>query len=168
MDEEQGTGEHEQQDTGEREQNTREQEEHDIVGQVEGDVTERLGRYYAIVRPDGEDPDGFRLIDTFGDGGVVTGTSSTSEFTFVRWQWRGHHEAPIPSLIGEGEMVRATGNRVIADGLTVVEARRTDGLFFARWYVDWLAVYAQLGIVAPGRPVGMARTQVLDPRVVLS
>ena len=44
------------------------------------------------------------------------------------------------------------------DGETIV-----GGETHARRFVDWLSVYAQLGFVAPARPIGRASTELRDP-----
>ena len=161
-----------------------------IVDQIKADVVETLGWYFPPLKPhfdnadrepdeylagkpnerpvefDFEESDeslgGYQRIETFGENGVLEATTSDGRtFTIVRWELRGRHYRPVPSPSGDTTVVGATGNPVRVDGLTIVE--RLNGEFRARRYVDWLSVYAQLGVVFAGRPVGMAQAEVLDP-----
>jgi hypothetical protein len=131
---------------------------------VEVDVGDRLGRYFTASDV-GDVPAGFSRSDDFGEGGIVEGGSdATSAFTFVRWRWAGYHSGAIPSRAGS-DVVAATGNDVVVEGLTVVEDDRGDR-YRARWFVDWLSVYAQLGVVTLGRPTKVAHIELrssLDP-----
>jgi hypothetical protein len=132
----------------------------EVARQVREDVARRLGPFF-VEDEDDDVPSGFTTTSTFGDDGVVEGASETgSAFTFVRWQWRGRHEGSIPTQDGP-DLVGPTGNPVLVEGLTVVEAR-DDGEFRARWFVDWLSVYAQLGLVMAGRPTRMENIEVRD------
>ena len=136
----------------------------DVVSAGAEDVRIQLGAYFQS-----DDPDAFTTIGTFGDGGAVQGTASADRvFTFVRWKWVGRHLESIPSRIDPYDdeedrklVARPTGNLVEVQGLTVIE-ERSGGEKYARWFVDWLSVYAQLGIVSPGRPVGLAQTEIRD------
>jgi hypothetical protein len=133
----------------------------DVAGQVRNDVTARLGRYF--VADEDDKVSGFEAVESFGNDGIVAATSDEGNpFTFVRWRWRGRHEGEIPSRLGGADVAAPTGNPVVVDGLTVVEDRR-DGDFRARWFVDWLSVYAQIGVVVPGRPIRMENVEVRDP-----
>jgi hypothetical protein len=137
------------------------------LDEVKEDVTRLLGKY--IEPLDEADGDGFHLETRFGDRGVVTGSSATGEFTFVRWRWRGRHTGTVPRFDGEAPeagrrpfvMARGTGNRVTVEGLTVLEDRE-DGIY-PRRFVDWLSVYSQMGIISVGRPIGRASTELRDP-----
>jgi len=129
----------------------------EIAAQVRSDVEGRLGKYFA---PVDDEPTGFQAVETFGDDGIVEGsTDNGGTFTFVRWRWRGRHLEPVPDRLGGMDLVAPTGNAVEVEGLTAVEARR-DGQFVARWFVDWLGVYAQLGVIIAGRPIRMANVEV--------
>jgi hypothetical protein len=122
---------------------------------IRADVVDSLGRYFAVRR-------GYRRVASFGDRGVLTATAKNGRtFTIVRWELVGVHDRPIPSPIGNATMVEATGNPVTIEGLTIVEA--TPKGFIIRRFVDWMAVYAQLGVIFPSRPVGMAQTKMVDP-----
>lgn len=136
-----------------------------IVDRIEADVVESIGRYFTPARRgfevDGDGLLGYRRVETFGEDGVLTATTSDGRtFTIVRWQLGGA-AGDIPSPIGDATMMQATGNPVTIDGLTIVESG-PDG-YTIRRFADWLAVYAQLGVVFPGRPVGMAGTELRDP-----
>jgi hypothetical protein len=130
----------------------------DVVTLIADDVTDRLGR---IFLPDEGDEEPFRTVSTFGDGGVVTGTASGGrDFIFVRWEWHGRHNPTTETndlLKTRGVNMAPTGNPVVVQGLTAIEEGPEGSV--ARWFVDWLSVYAQLGVVIAGRPVGMVRTE---------
>jgi hypothetical protein len=66
--------------------------------------------------------------------------------------------------VGDTTLVAPTGNPVLVEGLTAIESVGGEE-FRARWFVDWLSVYAQLGVVAPGRPVKMQNVEVRSPFV---
>jgi hypothetical protein len=136
-------------------------EAREIAGQVEADVSGRLGHYFV---PDADAGFvGFEAVESFGDEGIVSGSSdSGSSFTFVRWQYGGRHLGAIPSRFGGDDVAQPTGNPVIVDGLTVIE-HRGDGEVRARWFVDWLSVYTQIGVVTPGRPTRMENIEVRSP-----
>ncbi len=135
----------------------RDDEPRDLVAEVEADTTRLLGTTLAV-RTDG---DGYRRVDSFGDDGVVVGEAGGREFTFVRWQFQGSQDSDVPKPDIDRLFIRGTGNPVVVDGLTVLEDR--DGDIFARRFVDWLGVYAQLGLVFAGRPVGTAGAQWVSP-----
>jgi hypothetical protein len=126
-------------------------------------VIARLGRYFADVGDVGEVPAGYSAAEDFGDGGIVGGISDQGhEFTFVRWRWAGRHGAAIPSRVGGPDLVEATGNPVVVEGITAVE-QNAEGEFRAHWFVDWLSVYAQLGVVAQGRPTSLEHIELRSP-----
>ena len=129
-------------------------EAREVARQVESEVEERLQRYFSASSV-GNEAAGYSTVGSFGDEGIVGGASdSGNAFTFVRWRWVGRHDGAIPSRIGDAEMVAPTGNPVVVEGLTAVEVTG-EGDFRARWFVDWLSVYAQLGVVVQGRPAKM-------------
>ena len=133
------------------------EEAQEVARQVQDDVTARLGPFFVA---DGREFVGYEAVETFGDGGIVAGESDEKHrFTFVRWRWHGRHLGEIPSRFGAAVVAAPTGNPVVVDGLTVVE-NREDRDFRARWFVDWLSVYAQLGVVVAGRPTRMAKVEV--------
>jgi len=123
--------------------------------QVEEEVIARLGRYFA--RDDvGDVSAGYSTAEDFGDNGIVEGSADGGNgFTFVRWRWAGRHEEPIPARAGGPDLVEPTGNPVVVEGITAVEMD-AQGEWRVHWFVDWLSVYAQLGVVAQGRPTKMA------------
>jgi hypothetical protein len=144
-------------------------EERDRRPEVESDVRTTFERFLTETEAEEEEEEevapenrtGYRTLDSFGDQGVVEATVGGSKFTFVRWRWNGHHRGSIPMIDDEVQtFVRPTGNRVSVDGLTILEERE-DGVY-ARRFIDWLSVYAQMGLVFAGRPVGMANTQLID------
>ncbi len=98
--------------------------------------------------------------------GQSTWRSDTSEFFALRWRFDGTHTGPIP---GFGHtFIEATGNKVSVSGLTLVESKvpgqsvrgdlvdvlRSKTVTFHR-FVDWLAVFAQLGVLHLGRPMSL-------------
>lgn len=118
---------------------------------------------------------GFQPDLHFGREGVVIapptqGDDRDRTHVFMRWRWGGVH-LPHPSAPARRLCVAATGNWVTVEGLTILEV--TGGELdiekelitgpehiYARRLVDWLSVYAQLGLVTEGRPVGMASAMV--------
>ena len=136
------------------------------LDEVERDVERLLGGY--ITADPAVEGEGFHLEGGFGDGGYVTGTAETGQFTFVRWRWRGRHTGRVNRFDGERPddtrpflMARGTGNAVTVEGLTILE-QRDDGIY-ARRFVDWLSVYSQMGLISPSRPIGRASTELRDP-----
>jgi hypothetical protein len=98
--------------------------------------------------------------------GESTWLSDKSEFFAVRWRFDGTHTGPIP---GFGHtFIEATGNKVSVSGLTLVESSvpgqrvpgeldevlRSDTVRFHR-FIDWLAVFAQIGVLHLGRPMSI-------------
>ena len=98
--------------------------------------------------------------------GQSTWRSEKSEFFAVRWRFDGTHTGPIP---GFGHtFIEATGNKVSVSGLTLVESKvpgqsvppdlddvlRSDRVTFHR-FIDWLGVFAQLGVLHLGRPMSI-------------
>ncbi len=97
--------------------------------------------------------------------GNATWRSGDSEFFAIRWTFDGTHTGRIP---GFGHtFIEATGNRISVSGLTLVEntkpGQQVDDLekllrsrtvIFQR-FIDWLAVFAQLGVLHLGRPMSI-------------
>jgi hypothetical protein len=90
-----------------------------------------------------------------------------SEFFAVRWTYVGTHTGAIP---GFGHtFIEPTGNSVSVAGLTLVENKAPDGkvpddldsllrggtVVFQR-FIDWLAVFGQLGVLHLGRPMAIS------------
>jgi hypothetical protein len=127
-----------------------------------------------VPRPGDETP-GFQPDLHFGREGVVIAPPTRNDerdrtHVFMRWRWGGVH-LPHPRRLGGRLNVQPTGNWVTVEGLTILEV--TGGELdveqelitgpehiYARRLVDWLSVYAQLGLVTAGRPVGMASAMV--------
>jgi hypothetical protein len=93
--------------------------------------------------------------------------SEKSEFFAVRWRFEGRHVGPIP---GFGHTsIAPTGNTVTVSGLTLVEHTtpgkpagddldkllRSGTVVFHR-FIDWLAVFAQIGVLHLGRPMSIS------------
>ena len=98
--------------------------------------------------------------------GDATWRSGSSQHFAIRWRFDGVHTGRIP---GFGHtFIEATSNKVSVSGLTLVENTvpgqpvphdldellRSGTLVFQR-YVDWLAVFAQLGVLHLGRPMSI-------------
>ena len=114
---------------------------------------------------------GFEPDDSIGD---ATWRSGASEHFAVRWRFDGQHTGRIP---GFGHtFIEATGNKVSVSGLTLVENRvpgqpvpgdleellRSGTVVFQR-YIDWLAVFAQLGVLHLGRPMSIGDIRFVPP-----
>jgi hypothetical protein len=129
-----------------------------------------------FVPREGEDREaGFQPYPGFGRDGVVIaapapGAEGPVSHVFMRWRWTGI-DRPHPDRRGRRLPNRGTGNWVTVDGLTILEVTGgeidVDGerivapeRIYARRLVDWLSVYAQLGLVLEGRPVGLPSTVV--------
>jgi hypothetical protein len=93
--------------------------------------------------------------------------SETSEFFAVRWRYDGQHVRPID---GFGHIqIPPTQNMVSVSGLTLVEHTapgqtvdddldkllRSGPIVFHR-FIDWLAVFAQIGVLHLGRPMSIS------------
>jgi hypothetical protein len=107
------------------------------------------------------------------DIGEATWRSGGSEFFAVRWRFTGEHVGPIPGF-GHTE-IGPTHNMVTVSGLTLVEDRDRDArgrnvdsaldsesVVFHR-FVDWLAVFAQIGVLHLGRPMPIADINFIPP-----
>ena len=98
--------------------------------------------------------------------GQATWRSDGSEFFAVRWVFSGKHTGRIPGF--GNTYIEPTKNAVSVSGLTLVEntapGQPVDGdldtllrngtVVFQR-YIDWLAVFAQLGVLHLGRPMSI-------------
>lgn len=97
-----------------------------------------------------------------------------SEFFAVRWRFEGRHTKPID---GFGHTsIAATQNMVSVSGLTLVENTvpgqevpndlekllRSDTISFHR-FIDWLAVFAQIGVLHLGRPMSISDISFVPP-----
>jgi hypothetical protein len=98
--------------------------------------------------------------------GPSTWRAAKSEFSAVRWRFEGIHARPID---GFGHTrIPPTQNSVIVSGLTLVENREPDqeidddlekllrsGTVVFHRFIDWLAVFAQIGVLHLGRPMSI-------------
>lgn len=128
---------------------------------VADDVRTTLERYFPADEPESPDlPRGYVPVESFGLQGEFRGTDFRNDkaFRVFRWRWHGRHEPGDADPTARAG--RPTGNNVEVNGLTIVEPGSTDDDFTIRRFVDWLSVYAQLGIVFEGRPIGLAQTEV--------
>jgi len=105
--------------------------------------------------------------------GNATWRSGDSEFFAIRWTFDGTHTGRIP---GFGHtFIEATGNKISVSGLTLVENTkpgqqvddldkllRTRTVIFQR-FIDWLAVFAQLGVLHLGRPMSIGDIRFVPP-----
>lgn len=106
--------------------------------------------------------------------GQSTWRSATSEFFAVRWRFEGRHVGTIP---GFGHIViKPTNNKVSVSGLTLVEntvpgqsvpgdlddVLRSGTVVFHR-FIDWLAVFAQIGVLHLGRPMSLGDIRFVPP-----
>jgi hypothetical protein len=106
---------------------------------------------------------GFKVDDTIGPS---TWRSAKSEFFAVRWRFDGAHVRPID---GFGHTrIPPTQNAVSVSGLTLVENKAPDqavdddldkllrsGTVVFHRFIDWLAVFAQIGVLHLGRPMSI-------------
>jgi hypothetical protein len=105
----------------------------------------------------------FRVDDTIGPS---RWRSDKSEFLAVRWRFDGSHVRPID---GFGHTrIPPTQNAVSVSGLTLVENKSPDqevdddldkllrsGTVVFHRFIDWLAVFAQIGVLHLGRPMSI-------------
>ena len=105
--------------------------------------------------------------------GGSTWRNDKSEFFAVRWRFAGRHERAIP---GFGHtVIPPTHNEVTVSGLTLVEntapgqvvddidkVLRSDTVVFHR-FIDWLAVFAQIGVLHLGRPMSIDDIRFVPP-----
>jgi hypothetical protein len=106
--------------------------------------------------------------------GPANWRTDASEFFAIRWRFDGRHTNRIP---GFGHtFIEATNNTVSVSGLTLVENTvpgqtvtddlekllRTDSIVFQR-FIDWLAVFAQIGVLHLGRPMSIGDIRFVPP-----
>ena len=105
--------------------------------------------------------------------GEASWRSESSEFFAVRWRFDGKHSGKIP---GFGHtFIAATGNMISVPGLTLVEntvpGQQVDdldkllrgGTIVFQRFIDWLAVFAQLGVLHLGRPMSIGDIRFVPP-----
>jgi len=102
----------------------------------------------------------------------------SSEFFAIRWRFMGRHTGDINGF-GHTK-IRPTQNEVSVSGLTLVEntkpgqvvgdldeVLKSDSLRFHR-FIDWLAVFAQIGVLHLGRPMPLDDIRFIPPERALS
>jgi hypothetical protein len=105
--------------------------------------------------------------------GEASWRNDSSEFFAVRWRFDGKHTGKIP---GFGHtFIEPTGNTVSVPGLTLVEntvlGQEVDdldkllrgGTIVFQRFIDWLAVFAQLGVLHLGRPMSIGDIRFVPP-----
>ncbi|MGZ4671648.1 MAG: hypothetical protein ACXV8K_03200 [Ilumatobacteraceae bacterium] len=106
--------------------------------------------------------------------GESTWRSETSQFFAVRWRFEGKHVGTIP---GFGHTsIAATDNLVSVSGLTLLENTAPDdgaiedletllrsGKVVFHRFIDWLAVFAQIGVLHLGRPMSLTDIRFVPP-----
>jgi len=110
--------------------------------------------------------------------GASTWRSDSGEFFAVRWRFTGRHTGDINGF-GHTK-IRATNNQVSVSGLTLVEntkpgqvvgdldeVLKSGTLVFHR-FIDWLAVFAQIGVLHLGRPMPIDDIRFIPPERSLS
>ena len=121
---------------------------------VELDVAGALGEFF-----DGQ-------LEFDRNLGESTWRSGGSEFFAIRWRFSGKHTGRIPGF--GNTYIEPTKNAVSVSGLTLVENTTPDqpvgndldallrkGTVVFQRYIDWLAVFAQLGVLHLGRPMSI-------------
>ncbi|MEP7045687.1 MAG: hypothetical protein ABI949_03350 [Ilumatobacteraceae bacterium] len=102
-------------------------------------------------------------------------STDTSDFFAIRWRFEGRHTGKIPGF-GHTD-IPPTQNMVSVSGLTLVENTspvtsvgddlekllRTGTVVFHR-FIDWLAVFAQIGVLHLGRPMSIGDIRFVPPR----
>jgi hypothetical protein len=100
--------------------------------------------------------------------------SDKSEFFAIRWRFEGRHTGVIPGF-GHTD-IPPTQNMVTVSGLTLVETSapgaivgddletllRSGTVVFHR-FIDWLAVFAQIGVLHLGRPMSLGDIRFVPP-----
>lgn len=161
-----------------------EPEPRDLAAEIERDVHDMFERLFVVPNgpfwpgehyeflPGEDERVGFLPDETFGRMGLVLARRTDEQpFAAMRWQWRGIHAADASKPDGT-PLLRSTGNWVTVEGITTLEitGATMDGETVVggetrpRRFIDWLSVYAQLGFVIEGRPVGMQATEVRSAR----
>ncbi|MGZ4741336.1 MAG: hypothetical protein ACXVLM_19160 [Ilumatobacteraceae bacterium] len=111
--------------------------------------------------------------------GESTWRSETSQFFAVRWRFEGKHVGTIP---GFGHTsIAATDNLVSVSGLTLLENTAPDdgaiedletllrsGKVVFHRFIDWLAVFAQIGVLHLGRPMSLTDIRFVPPERKMS
>ena len=113
------------------------------------------------------------VLGAFLDGASNWRTEK-SEFFVIRWRFEGRHARAIA---GFGHTsIKPTFNTVTVSGLTLVENTvpgqslpddidellKSNTIVFQR-FVDWLAVFAQIGVLHLGRPMSIADIRFVAP-----
>ncbi len=106
--------------------------------------------------------------------GPSTWRNETSEFFAIRWRFVGKHVRPIPGF-GHTQ-IPPTQNNVSVSGLTMVESLRPgqvvsddlepflrSGTVVFHRFIDWLAVFAQIGVLHLGRPMSISDIRFVPP-----
>jgi len=99
--------------------------------------------------------------------------SESSEFFAIRWRFTGRHTGEINGF-GHTK-IPPTNNEVSVSALTLVEntkpgqavgdldeVLRSQSIIFHR-FIDWLAVFAQIGVLHLGRPMPLADIRFVPP-----
>ena len=107
--------------------------------------------------------------------GPATWRSDGSEFFAIRWRLNGKHTGRIPGF--GNTFIEPTQNAVSVSGLTLVENTKPDqpvdgdldallrkGTVVFQRYIDWLAVFAQLGVLHLGRPMSIGDIRFEAPK----
>ena len=114
----------------------------------------------------------FTSDETIGD---AHWRGEKSEFFAVRWAFNGTHTGRIP---GFGHtFIEATGNTVSVPGLTLIEntvpgqpvpddleTLLRDGTLVFQRFIDWLGVFAQIGVLHLGRPMSISDITFAPPK----
>jgi hypothetical protein len=98
--------------------------------------------------------------------GEASWRSDGSEFFAIRWRFMGKHTGRIPGF--GNTYIEPTQNAITVSGFTLVEntapgqpveddldALLRKGMVTFQRYIDWLAVFAQLGVLHLGRPMSI-------------
>ena len=100
--------------------------------------------------------------------------SDQGEYFAIRWTYVGTHTGRIP---GFGHtFIEPTANSVSVSGLTLVQNTKPDqevpadlddllrgGTIVFQRFIDWLAVFAQLGVLHLGRPMSIGDIRFVPP-----
>jgi hypothetical protein len=107
---------------------------------VSNDLNEGFGGIF-------EGIDRVRAVGVFAEEAV-----GADRVSVLAWEWPVRH-------VGSLQGTPATGRELTLRGLTVIDAR--DGELFSR-YIDWLALYAELGALTIVRPPVDDRSAIPD------
>ena len=110
--------------------------------------------------------------------GPASWRNDSSEFFAIRWRFTGRHTGEINGF-GHTK-IAPTQNEVSVSGLTLVEntkpgqaaddldaVLKSGTLVFHR-FIDWLAVFAQIGVLHLGRPMPIEHIRFVPPERGLS